>query len=454
MGGLPGLNLARPRNHKSNRPGTAGAGRSNRQNGPARSNHWLHYLVPSTADLIFVLFLACLVTGPIAVKLLGDAGIGWHIRTGELILESKTIPRLDPFSSTMNGQPWYAWEWLYDVVVGAFHRVAGLNGVVFLNALAIAATFAYAFRKMTDRGTGVLLAVILVLVAAVASSVHFLARPHVFSWLLTLIWFEFLRSYESTGNVRRLFWLLPITLAWVNVHGGFLVGFVLLGAYCLGSALTGFFNSSMTEAHGPVAKSAFQKAGYLALAGVACAVTTLANPYGYRLHAHIYRYLTDRFLMEHIDEFLSPNFHGLPQKFFAITIVLAIIAAATARRQMSISGVLVMLFAVYSGLYATRNIPISALLLVMIIGPHLSESLGSSAREGPSQFVTRMGAKYASFEQRMAALDRALKGHWLPDTDHRGRRVGLFPRWPAAECSNYQRPVRPDPLSGPGCGLV
>ena len=406
---MPGPDLTKPVD-----PEPTAHAVSNRQDGPADSSRWLH-LVPSTADLIFVLFLVCLVIGPIAVKLLGDAGIGWHIRTGELILVSKSVPRLDPFSSTMHGRPWYAWEWLYDIAVGALHRVAGLNGVVLLNALAISATFAFAFRKMTARGTGVMLAVVLVLVATVASSVHFLARPHVFSWLLTLTWFEILRNYESNGNVRSLFWLPAIMLVWVNVHGGFLVGFVLLGAFCLALALRFLFRSDRTEANGSAAKSAFQRAEYLGVTGVACAVVTLANPNGYRLHTHIYRYLTDRFLMEHIDEFLSPNFHGLPQKFFAITILLAIVAAATARQKMTISELLVMAFAIYSGLYATRNIPVSALLVVMIIGPHLSQWFArSSESEGPPQVVTRVCAKYIRFEQRMAAQEIALKGHWLP----------------------------------------
>jgi hypothetical protein len=70
----------------------------------------------------------------LSVRLLGDAGIGWHIRTGQLILSTHTIPRVDPFSSTMAGHPWFAWEWLYDVLVGWLDTVAGLNGVVFFTA--------------------------------------------------------------------------------------------------------------------------------------------------------------------------------------------------------------------------------------------------------------------------------------------------------------------------------
>jgi hypothetical protein len=64
------------------------------------------------------------------VRLLGDAGIGWHIRTGQQILATHTISHVDSFSSTMAGKPWFAWEWLYDVVVGELEAKLDLNGVV------------------------------------------------------------------------------------------------------------------------------------------------------------------------------------------------------------------------------------------------------------------------------------------------------------------------------------
>ena len=79
---------------------------------------WMRWLIPSVGDLIFVALFGVLVFTNLSVRLLGDAGIGWHIRTGQLILATHSVPRIDPFSSSMCGQPWFAWEWLYDVIVG------------------------------------------------------------------------------------------------------------------------------------------------------------------------------------------------------------------------------------------------------------------------------------------------------------------------------------------------
>src|SRR5579864_418814 len=79
---------------------------------------WARMAMPSVADLIFVAVLAVLVFTPLSVRLLGDAGIGWHIRTGQQILATHSVPNSDPFSSSTAGQRWFAWEWLYDVIVG------------------------------------------------------------------------------------------------------------------------------------------------------------------------------------------------------------------------------------------------------------------------------------------------------------------------------------------------
>src|SRR5262249_32681975 len=167
-------------------------------------------------------------TGPLARRLLGDGGTGWHIRTGQLILSTHTIPRSDPFSVSTVGRPWYAWEWLYDSLVATVFRIGGLNGVVFLMATVIAANFALLFRMMLRRGTSMPVAVLLLLLAVSASTIHFFARPHVASWILTVAWFALLDHAEQAGETRCLWWLPLLMLVWVNVHGGFLVGFVLL----------------------------------------------------------------------------------------------------------------------------------------------------------------------------------------------------------------------------------
>src|SRR5580692_7730551 len=120
---------------------------------------------------------------------------------------------------------------MYEVVVGKLESALGLNGVVWFTAVVIAGVFAGLFRFLISRGTNFVVAIGLTLLATSASMIHFLARPHVVSWLFTLVWFWILDSVERGEGLRRL-WILPgLMLVWVNVHGGFLVGFVLLGIF-------------------------------------------------------------------------------------------------------------------------------------------------------------------------------------------------------------------------------
>jgi hypothetical protein len=371
---------------------------------------WARFFVPSVCDLWFVLLAVALTWGPLAKGLLGDAGVGWHIRTGELILKTHAVPRVDLFSSTMNGKPWYAWEWLYDGIIAAVHHAAGLNRVVLLSALLIALTFALVLRRMLDRGTNLPVAVVMVLLAVAASTVHFLARPHVLSWLLTVVWFGVLEDFETDGKWRRLLWLPALTVLWVNLHGGFLVGFVLLGIYLLSALIAGWVSRG-EEQH----NAARRRAGALAGIGIACGAGTLINPYGYQLHVHIYQYLSDRFLMDHIDEFLSPNFHGLPQKCFAGMVLLAVLALGAARKKMGVSDVLLILFAVYSGLYATRNIPVSSILLALVVAPQISAVIREMAGDRDiSESLQRWTSSFDSFGVRMAGMDSKLRGHLWP----------------------------------------
>ncbi len=391
---------------------------------------WLRWLVPSASDLIFLALLGLLTLTTLSVRLLGDAGIGWHIRTGQLILATHTIPRVDPFSSmsasVTAGQPWYAWEWLYDVAAGWLDRAAGLNGVVLLTALMIAALFGWTFRLLLQRGANVLVALVLVLLAASAAMIHFQARPHVMSWLLTVVWFWILDSQEKTqaGSVsnspehstiktRHVWqvWVLPLLMAvWVNVHGGFLVGLALLAIYWVGAVWQWFslkgdrFDDALQKIR------AVRRIRALALTGVLSAAATLVNPYGFKLHVHIYRYLSNRFLMDHIDEFQSPNFHYVAQKCFAGLLMLTLVALAAKRREASASQGLVILFAVYAGLYASRNIPVSSLLLILVIGPWLSE-MGRLAATGSVRWREPLST---SFLQRMGTTELSLRGHLWP----------------------------------------
>ncbi len=371
----------------------------------------LRYLIPSVRDIIFIFLFWSLLAGTLSTRPLADPDIGWHIRAGELMLATHTLQRTDPFSSTMHGQRWFAWEWLYDLALGILHRAGSLNGVVWLCAVIVAATFTFVLSQLLKRGTGLLLAIVLMLLAEAAATIHLFARPHIVSWLFALAWFAALERWERGDAPRCLPWFFPVsTLLWVNLHGGWLLGFALLAIYIVAAVL------ERLRASDPfVALRAVGRARAMAWAGGASALATLANPFGWRLHEHIYRYLGDRYLMNRIAEFRSPDFHGWAQRCFVIILLLTVVALAGHRRRVRLSHLLVALLAVYAGLLASRNLPVSSMLLVLVIGPMLWESLVSLANRPGAWEPLRGGARrIVEFSSRMGAQELSLRGHAWP----------------------------------------
>jgi hypothetical protein len=351
--------------------------------------------------------------GSLSTRLLGDAGIGWHIRNGEQMLRTHTITRTDSFSVTMGGQTWYAWEWLYDLKIAAVHHWLGLNGVVFVTAVIIALTFAVTFRLSLQRGGDLPVAAFLLVLSLGVSMIHLFARPHVLSWLFTVIWFQILdrsESAESPENRRRL-WVLPaLMLLWVNLHGGFVLGFALLGVYLLSGAIR-YFRCPDVEARQNIARR-LRELGIVTFVSL---LASLINPYGYELHVHVYRYLSSRWLMNHIDEFLSPNFHGVAQQCFVAILLITIVGLAVSRNKPSLSRVLVLLFAIYSGLYASRSLPVSSLLLTLIVAPLWTQALAAaSGNPSLSLRLRDLLSRWRLLTSRVQRLELGFRGHLWP----------------------------------------
>jgi hypothetical protein len=374
----------------------------------------LRFLPPSARDIVFIFLLWSLFAGTLSNRPLADPDIGWHIRTGEQILATHTLPRVDPYSSTMRGQPWFAWEWLYDLALGILHRACGLNGVVWLCAVLVASTFTLLLSQLLKRGTGVLLAVALMLLAEAAATVHLFARPHIVSWLFVLLWFVALERWEGyeQGNAPR--WLLLFfpasTLLWVNLHGEWIFGFGLLAIYTLAS-----FAEGLRARDAFAAIVARHRARAMAWTGAVSAAATFVNPFGWRLHEHIYLYLSDRYLMNRIEEFRSPAFHGWAQRCLGIILLLTLGVLAGHRRRVRLSHLLVVLLAVYAGLLSSRNLPVSSILLVLVIGPLLWASFASLAnRPGAWRWMRVRVERTVDFSNRMGSQELQLQGHLWP----------------------------------------
>jgi hypothetical protein len=196
-------------------------------------------LVPSLSDLAFLMPMAVLFWCTTGVGwLLADSDTGWHIRTGEWILRNGRVPAVDIFSFTKAGQPWFAWEWLSDVLMAAIHSHFGLTEIVLVSLLVLGATSVCIYRSTVEESEHRLIAILLTGHAMAASTIHWLARPHLVTPLFAAVFCRVLNRVEKRATDDRLLLQLPaFMVVWVNLHGGFFVGFVLLMTYALGKAV-------------------------------------------------------------------------------------------------------------------------------------------------------------------------------------------------------------------------
>ncbi|MCC7156883.1 MAG: hypothetical protein IT161_20055 [Bryobacterales bacterium] len=307
--------------------------------------------MPSVSDLFFAALLyAAFGRRGGWQSLLTDADCGWHIRTGEYILTTGSVPWTDLFSFSRPGSPWFAWEWLSDVLFAWLYRAAGLSAVVAFSGLVIGIAVLLLWCWLLRQGVGLFVALPVTLLAASASTVHYLARPHIFTILLfTVSLWLLIGDRRHPG--ARVWWLVPITALWANLHGGFLAWPVTL-------AVAAFIDACSRD------WSKARRYGGLTLA---CAAATLLNPYGPRVHAHIVQYLGSAWISNSIQEFQSPQFRSENVMIYGLLLIAGLLLAPSAwRNGERFQAVLVCLWACAS-LRSARHIPLYSIVAAPVI---------------------------------------------------------------------------------------
>lgn len=341
-------------------------------------------LFPSLTDVAFLLPLVLLFGRLDGVKtMLGDGDTGWHVRTGEWILAHHAIPHKDLFSFTKPGSPWFAWEWLWDVAFAWLHMHGGLASVVIASILLICLTSALLFQLLIRNCENRLIAIAVTFLVVGGTSVHWLARPHLFTMFFVVIWLAVIDRAEK--GTTALLWLFPLlTVLWTNLHGGFFVGILLAGTYGVGKLLEGCF------ANAPEKRASLIRSGwrYLLVAS-SCAAASFINPYTYHLHQHILAYLTDTAQLDAISEFQTLSFHAAPAIFFEIMLALAAVTAVYEARRGRIAPVLLMAGWAHLALMASRNIPLFALISAPFVASTFND-LFTGAREKEAGLPTLM----------------------------------------------------------------
>jgi hypothetical protein len=365
--------------------------------------------MPAVGDFVLI---CCLVVAVLAgrVMISADGDPSRHQVVGEMILRTGAIPRVDVFSHTMAGEPFVPYEWLAEVASAAAYRVAGWAGPVLLHGAAIGLTFALLWRHLRQRGHPFLLSIGVTLLALWVSRVHWLARPHVFTFLGTAIFAMVLDGWQAGRLGRKWLWLLAVvTAVWANLHGGFLVGLLLLWTYAAADVMRAL--SGTPEVSGP----ARRRLRDLAAPTLGTLAATLCTPAGTGLLPHVTSYFGMRLLVDRTQEYMSPNFHQHHLLPYVGMVLLIVAGLAWSRRRPPLHETLLFGGFLYLSLFAGRNIPLFAILTAPLLAAQLQALTLPALPGGRMAAVgSRLGTLLVQRDAAYGAIDARTRGHLWP----------------------------------------
>lgn len=232
------------------------------------------------ANLVFLIVFLTLVFVRSDV-VFDDMSLGWHLLTGNYVLDNLSIPHTDIISYTRAGKPWVPYEWLSGLILAIVGRTAGQPGLLVFVAALVAGTWTLLYRRCAEtKDSFAPFAFVLTLCAARVALGLWSARPYTLIYPLVLILVTCLERFRRGFlPFKKLCLALScITIIWTNMHPSFMLGPGIILAYLIGEVLQRAFSGT-----GEPSKRSKQLFLLLAL----CAACTLLNPFGCKLHLYL-----------------------------------------------------------------------------------------------------------------------------------------------------------------------
>ncbi len=325
-----------------------------------------------------LLLLAALIAiGAMAARYAADSDTWWHLATGRWIVAHGAIPTTDVFSHTQAGTAWHIPGWPAQLLLYGVYQLGGDLALSALAAVIVLAAFA-AIASATSAEQP-FVRVVALLFAAVVSSIYWAARPALLSFLFAAITLAALRRPLSRST-----WIaLPIImLLWANIHGGFAIGFILIGLALLGHATRWLFSRSEEDRRAVLALAAC----CLTCAGAAC-----LNPYGFEMLVYPFKTVGLQALGLYIQEWQPPDLSAPLGQAFLAWVVVTLAVAALAWRRIEGPGLVVFLGATAMAFSAARHVPLAALAGVPVFTTGLSGLLAARLGDRATALGNRPG---------------------------------------------------------------
>jgi hypothetical protein len=323
---------------------------------------WPLGVVLSSRRLLVFVFMLVIFT--IAARPITDPDFWWHLKTGQYLVETRSIPHTDIFSTVRLGSEWIAHEWGTEVVVYSIYRALGYGGLIITFAMLIAISFWIAYRRCQKHAPHPYVAGFAVILGAIATLPTWGVRPQIFSILFASIFLGILDSYSHNQKHRAIWWLVPLMIVWTNMHAGFAVGIAFVMLTMFGIVLDGLL--LRRQGVGDIVHALRA----ISLVLLACIAAVCVNPNGARLFSYPFETLTSRTMMQYIQEWRSPDFHEPMFQALSLMILLTFSALALSKKRARPSEILLLTATGWLTLRSSRNMPFFVLVAIPLLAEH------------------------------------------------------------------------------------
>ncbi|MBN1337715.1 MAG: hypothetical protein JXA03_00245 [Bacteroidales bacterium] len=299
-----------------------------------------------------------------ALRMLSDADLGFHLNGGRWIVENGAFPSKDTYTYTVSDNGYINLHWLFQVSLHAVRAVAGYEGLSIYKAFLAFLVFLIVYFRMRVSGVNPVVMILLLFISVVCIQSRMLMRPEMFTYIYLGLMLLILGLYAEKQR-DYLFFIPVIMLLWVNSHGLFILGWLMLGAYAAGKYM----------------KERKPDRRLWLFSGLGVAVS-LINPYfmkGVLFPFYLFTRFGSDSVFSNIIEF-SPVFAAkdnlsLDFLLFYLLLALYVIFFLAGIKRRKLHEYLIGLMFIYLSMTAIRNIPLFVLAVLPFTAQYMSEAL-------------------------------------------------------------------------------
>jgi len=314
----------------------------------------------------------------------------WHITIGREILATGKIPTTDIYSYTAAGQPYASYQmfWLMEIILYGIYKLGGPALVIFIHSLMISAAYGVIFWLCKRASNSWRIGAFSVLFAAALGLNDWNVRPQGITFLLASLFLLAIYQYRKR---RHWGWLVVLPLGmliWVNSHGTFLIGLVLVGIW-LGQEIWEVIRARQSGAGAMTVKGLYVPVIATIITILAC----LLNPRGLGIINYLTTLTGNSVVQNLVTEWAPPTFNTLMGALFFFGLLGCAILLALSPTRPNFYQIFVFLVFGLLSLKTSRGIVWFGLVMAPIVGEHIS-SITKSLSRANQQPVNSAGSKY------------------------------------------------------------